>query len=456
MSKLRDAIFSIASVSLVILTILIFTAIGLYKDRNETLLAKMETITNVEGVDISLLCNIAGCEYVMAHGTKYYNELGILVPCRDNLDLETVILDFNKSGYSVVEFRQISFLINNQSFFSIVNNLIVTSMVLFVIVFSILYLLKAARDAEIAKYKNTTDKQKLENMLQRDLTESLHHELSVPIEVIKSLVIDLFRKLYPCNSTERTMCKGMYADKNNLENCEGCNFIKGQREIDYISMDHYRKIMLSIETLTAIKDLVSDSKHIKYSNGTVAIKDIIENTVSKQNAFSVSKAKLHFDGDMRAIENHACGRGLPNGEMMIILGTLVTNALEAKSKNITFRVRLLPDSKLSLLVIDDGIGIRDKNNKVIKDYKIFDYGYSTKDGYVNPPLLDLMPDGVLKMLSSLGICEDVKSQRGSGLAIATNMTRLAGGNISLVETSHGGTKFELIVPVKVRRDTHGG
>lgn len=451
----KDIITGVAVVSIITLLILLFTAYGLYKDRNETLLHNMKTITNVEGLDISLLCNIAGCEYVYSGNTVFRNKLGILELCNEPLNLNVVVFDMNIQGNSIINFEGHYFVINNESFFEIVNNLILTSMIIFISIFTLLYGSKIFRDTEISRFKNSAEKQKLENLLQRNLTESLHHELSIPISVIKTLVSDLFRRLYPCKSSSDGKCKFITIKTDDKAmSCSECRTHFGNRSIDNIALDHYRKIMFSVDTLTTIKNLVSDSKHIKYSNGTVAVKDIIDNVIATSNLFRVVKVSSNYIKGEELLETHACGRGLANGELMLIINSLVINAMEAKATHISVLGERISDNKIYIEIKDNGIGIRDDNNEIIKNYRIFEYGYTTKDNTVNSKYIGSLPKKWLSCLVDFGLCENVQSARGSGLAIARKMVNRIGGDLELKTTSFEGTTFRVTIPIKIRRYVH--
>lgn len=453
----KDILTGVMAVSIIALMILLFTAYGLYKDRNETLLSKMETITCVEGLDLSLLCNIAGCKYVYSDKNVYKNNLGILELCTDSLDLRTAIFDMNSDGDSIINFKGSSFVVENTQFFGIVNNLIITSMVIFIAIFTALYGSKIFRDTEIRRFKSTTEKQKLESLLQRNLTESLHHELSVPISVIETLTNDLFRKLYPCDKSPDGKCKFINIDGGiTATGCPSCETHFGRRDIDNIALDHYRKIMFSVDTLTTIKNLVSDSKHIKYSNGTVAIKDIIDNIIATSNLFRAVRVNSIYKDGVDVLEANACGRGLANGELMLIVNTLVINAMEAKSTSITVSAEFVGDCKMAITITDNGTGIRGRDNAIINNYRIFDYGYTTKDGTVTSKYLNKLPTRLVSMLVDFGVCEDIQSARGSGLAIARKMINVVGGDLELISTSFDGTTFKITMPTKPRKDVYEG
>jgi signal transduction histidine kinase len=62
-------------------------------------------------------------------------------------------------------------------------------------------------------------------------------------------------------------------------------------------------------------------------------------------------------------------------EIIIILDNLLNNSLKAKAKNVTINWRSINNSEVELIIIDDGIGIPDKNLS-----KVFDPRFTTTNG----------------------------------------------------------------------------
>ena len=90
------------------------------------------------------------------------------------------------------------------------------------------------------------------------------------------------------------------------------------------------------------------------------------------------------------------------------------------------------------------------NNNIIKDYNIFNYGYSTKD----IDGVDIISDSWLSsILYKLKILSRDNEFRGAGLSLCKDLLKKNGGDIILVDTNKEGTTFKLIIPTKITHTT---
>jgi signal transduction histidine kinase len=62
-------------------------------------------------------------------------------------------------------------------------------------------------------------------------------------------------------------------------------------------------------------------------------------------------------------------------KFIVVLDNLINNSIKAKAKSVTVRLEVLNEKAMELHIIDDGVGIPDKNLD-----RIFDFGFSTTGG----------------------------------------------------------------------------
>ena len=287
------------------------------------------------------------------------------------------------------------------------------------------------------QYKKLT-----EVKLQTELTESLHHELGVPVAIIDTLLLDLYTKMY-MRDTGRPF---------NIEEIPNLK-TKYKRSVDNIAFDHYEHIMAATDRIKAILKLISNNKHIKYNNGTVSLYKIFSNICNSVNGFRITKfTSVFINKDL--MEKYATGHGLDNGLHMNIINIMVTNSLEAGADTITFKVEYLNEKFIMLYITDNGSGIRDKKNNITTSNEIFNYGYTikecsddtcTKDSRFISKILNLMLRKSKKRY---------ETTRGVGLSLVKNLLTKANGYIKIFETSPKGTTFQIKLPIKPRLDKH--
>ena len=135
--------------------------------------------------------------------------------------------------------------------------------------------------------------------------------------------------------------------------------------------------------------------------------------------------------------------------MLIIVNNMVLNSIEANANKIVVSAET-KDDMLELTIRDNGRGIRDSNNNIIKDYNIFNYGYSTKDIDGINIITDSWLSGILYKLKILSRDNEF---RGAGLSLCKDLLKKNGGDIILVDTNKEGTTFKLIIPTKITHTT---
>lgn len=292
-------------------------------------------------------------------------------------------------------------------------------------------------------------KSELETRLQRDLTEVLHHELGVPISIIETNVDELIYRLYPCKIDKTKICRyATLAEDRTFLKCDHCINSKRMTDNDRENILLFSDLRFAVDRVKSILKIISNSKKIRFSNGTVPIFAICENIVSSINSFKLRKISADYiNADI--IKKYSVIAELGNGNILNILHVLMNNSIEAGANKVTIESKLVNDNTLKLTITDNGIGVRDSKGKPIIDKHIFDYGYTTKDescSRFNSKSIGL------KILDFLGFTiSSNKPKRGIGLFISKSIIQKVGGDIILKETSETGTTFELIIPVKKTR-----
>lgn len=289
-------------------------------------------------------------------------------------------------------------------------------------------------------------KSELETRLQRDLTEVLHHELGVPISIIETNIDELIYRFYPCKSDKSNSCLIVTSTVNSeTDKCCNCKFKRDLSDTDKENIIIIKDLLFALDRIKSILKIISNSKRIRFSNGTVPIYAICENIISSINSFKLRKVSADYI-NVDIIKNYSVKAELGNGNLLNILHVLVNNAIEAGADNVIITPKLISDDRISITIKDNGTGIRDSNNKCVLDNKIFTYGYTTKDEDNNR----LKSKSLLgKVLNLLGFnLVNKKSTRGIGLFISKSILEKVGGTIKLIDTTPYGTTFEIIIPVK--------
>jgi sensor histidine kinase regulating citrate/malate metabolism len=127
----------------------------------------------------------------------------------------------------------------------------------------------------------------------------------------------------------------------------------------------------------------------------------------------------------------------------------INNIITENANKLVFSAET-KDDMLELTIRDNGRGIRDNNNNIIKDYNIFNYGYSTKDIDGINIITDSWLSGILYKLKILSRDNEF---RGAGLSLCKDLLKKNGGDIILVDTNKEGTTFKLIIPTKITHTT---
>lgn len=429
-----------------------------YNSVKEQQLHKIDKAVYTEGYDLELICNLANCKmiqnYLHDEDSKLISKDTYIKDERGLLRLTSDKIENYQTYYNldyILDYNGTIILVDNTDNKNLILSLLYWNTGLFIF----LFLLIQSRMLYISVNTNIIDvsyhRTNIESKLQRDITESLHHEMGAPISIVRSTVADLYKVMYPCSTSKDGICS-LYCKDNKVTceiTCSDCKFKYLKRESDVKALDIYSGIMYSLDRIQAILEQTGNTKQIKYSNGNICIYNILTNVIDANNNFRVIKLDAEYH-DLDILKTYAVGHGLHNGDVLNIIHSHVVNSIEAKATRITFQARLIDNNtKVELYFKDNGFGIKNKFGELIdvKDREsIFTYGYSSKDMEGNQIEID-------KDSNIIGrIQTNSPSVRGAGLYVNREIVRKAKGDIYVVDTSNYGTIFKIIIPVKVRRD----
>ena len=435
-----------------VLLFLSYAYFSLYSDVISNYENRLTNITKLEGDDVSLMCNVVNCKAVEVscggYLTRVYvNHDNLLRQTSEQINTDIKYFDlFNSDFNTILTTKNKKFIISPDKYLKLFLDITIVVTLLYFISFTLLYFVKLFYSHRTKIAENSLYKYELTGTLQRDLTESLNHEMGLPIALIDTLMTDLYANLYPCENSEDGICD-LKKDHSITKSCAVCPMDKYNRAIDDVAKSHYHKIKLAVDRLRSVLNLIAGAKYIKHNNGSVSLYEILENIISSVNSFNVGKITAEYD-NMDILTTYATGEGLSNGEMLNIINSMVNNSIDAKATNIIFRAEKLDHNFLNISIRDNGRGIRDDQDKIIQDDTIFKYGYSTKDENGNPILNVSFFKYLLRRIGIKLVNTD--TPRGVGLAVNKGILNKSGGDIGIKDTSIGGTCFILTIPIKKR------
>ncbi len=426
-----------------------FTTISLvYHNEVKDLKERLIQTTEKEGNNIYLICNYINCTGVVHEGMEYYNsEVGLVTNEGKKLNTKLFMFFFNTDLDTLIKYSDTVYVVSNENKWKFINRLLALSTVILFITIFILSLKIHMDNLKVEKKYRSSMRNDLESKLQRDLTESLHHEMGTPLAIIRTLMEEIIKSMYPCINTTPSICNYIIYGKE-IDACDKCDIKEKKRNIDNKIASYYEQLRFAVDSLYSLQTIIGKSKKISYSNGTVSIFEILNNVITSSNQLRIKNLTANYK-QKGILDTHSC-RGIQNGEMLMIVNNLVLNSIEAHATSISISTTLTDTGFLCLDIKDDGCGIRDVNNNVIKDYNIFKYGYSTKDkdgkNIINTNWLT-------SLLYRINLLVRDNEFRGAGLSLCKDLLRKNGGDIMLVETSKEGTTFRLKIPVKVTHNT---
>lgn len=307
------------------------------------------------------------------------------------------------------------------------------------LIYILLYFLWNVRQHKTKSIEKGEFKQELEAQLQRDISEMIHHELRAPVEVITAELDELLYKLYPAyhNTTEHTDLETWIS--NDEQHTHNLN------EEDKEILRMFDRANMGLIRIKTILNIVAGTKHIRFSNGTVPIKQIIDNIYNSVNAFKLNKMDMKYCDCDDKITKYSVHHKYGNGNFLNAIHVLFNNAIEAHSSQVDIWSKMISNDgeieRMEIFVKDYGSGILDQRGKPVADDRIFQYGWTGKDIAEYITWKD-------RILNLLGYNTTKQTRRGIGLFLTRKILRDAGGDIELFETGYGGTTFKLTLPVK--------
>lgn len=420
--NIRRYIWILCILLIGLFSVLFIITIGVLDSNREFYKDRLESLSQYKTGDIRLLCNVVSCDkaYIMTNSSVYeYDKDGDIEKIDPKSRFVNRLQFYNMFFTSIIKYKNYEFVIENEDIVDLVVELFILLSILLVVMTTILFYNFAARQYKEELYDKGTLKNYIENKSQRSITEMIHHEMVAPIAVIRSEVDAIYKAIY----NEKCQFKRSYDDqvKNDIET-----------------------INLALCRLDAILEMLRDSKQIKSTDKTISIYAIASNIINTAKCFNIGKIEAVYN-NQSVLDKFAIDK-ISNGMFLNIIQVMVNNSIEAKATTITFDANVLNHNTIEMFVKDNGRGIRDKYDRIIKDSnEVYKYGYSTKNKHGETII------GKSKwkyFLSALGISiNSVSAIRGIGLNLNKQLLTKIGGDISVVETSPRGTTFRLVLPI---------
>ena len=398
---------------------------------------RLESIIKTDGADLNLICGVSNCSYLSYNDKLYKNNNNILKRVPNSLLNLSYVERYVYNEYPVKN-KTIHIIpkLKSLCIFIVIENILIAMLML--IGYTIYYLKHKLLKDYSRDLKEYVNKSKLEGRLQNIAAESAYHEMTVPVEVIKTSLERIKETVPKIGDTE----------VNPKTPCYTCKF----RLLSVNYVDFFPLLDSNIERLESVLSQMSASKKTKYDIKTKDIYDIITTTIK---SLKLSYMSFNFDYKINNEEllKKVKARNVDNGSLLNILNNQLKNSLEAGASTIVIDGKYNKDTNiLSLILTDNGSGL---DNMEDGDYdKIFKLGYSTKDSVkenmeaINE--VNNMANGLHtfknKILSLFKDKDDVNvdkanSYRGFGLFITREILRNAGGDIYVYTTSTKGTVF---------------
>lgn len=438
----------------------------IYSNRVNYITSEDSRIVKEHNVNLELLCLVNNCNYIEYDDDIYFSPDKEKIEVVDNRHILHSIFNlcFDKNMNTVVyvadKYNNVAKIVFDDSNYikniakAVYYNITIMLFIFTITYFSYIYYLEKTNMVERRTYEL-----ELEGKLQRTLTESAHHEMLMPLAVIKTLFNDFVKQLYPCKHTGNGICEFIINGKNADALTATCvtRNKSYSRGVDVIAKNYFNKINLAIEQLESVLMQMSETKHIKYSNGNKSIHELLLNALYTANSGSVNKLTINMrKEDELLLKKYAVKKPLNNGNVLNIFNNHITNSRDAKSSVVKIKVSISKSGYMDVFIGDNGVGIRDKYNRIISVDKVFNNGYSTKDQngnsiVVENTILNKLKDWIYSLFNNNNI--QTTSFRGVGLYINKKILLKAGGDVNLIDTSVNGTVFKITLPIK-RTEKH--
>lgn len=428
----------------------------------------VKTYNEYKELDLEYYCLITNCQKIKTdlfpEDNKTYtrNLNGVLVPTAPiNIKYKLLSLNFDKNYNSILVYEplKLQILLDNGTIYNSMIKLFHYINFIFFIIFTFMYFRNSFHDKKrnllSLHDKETNIQEKYINLL----NENINHELSTPISIIRGKVDkiqDIFKKIIDKNE-KTVVCSGW---PTTSPTCPKALSISIEYELQQLLDEDVPVIDHAIEAITTVMARTNNWKQIKYSNGNTSIYDIIYNVKRSLGNFTRSNIRYVISDNLK---NITLNGDYKNGDLQLCIMNHIKNSSEAKANLIQFEGGLNEKKNiLSLYVIDNGDGIRDKNGKILEPgrfEKVFDPYYSTKS---DEPCL---PRHIVHKwycnikenietyfnISSMNTKPStIKQIRGIGTYLNRTTLRNCGGDLKIMETSEQGTVFKITTAAKVK------
>jgi len=414
--------FKLSIMVIIILTVVnILTAYNMYETSLSKYENRLRVINEFNGYDINLFCNSVTCEKILVETSDvvYVNANGVLrrefnKHTDKNVFKPKYFGIFNKDFNTVLKFGNYRFLINDGIYFKNLNIVLLINYVIMFIFITIPYLIFKYEQEKLKDIQSRVASEELEISLQRDLAESLNHEITLPVVMLRSISTEFYTTLSKTLSCALT-----------------CKFKKDKLPTSKLE-ELYGSAILAIETIEEVLQTISDSKAVKYETRDTSIYEILHTVEASINSINVRGIEVNIRKGKDLSKRYRPCRELGNGKLGRIFKNHIINSREAKASKVILTFNLLKNNFMEVFIIDNGLGIHDKSGTIITDLNsIFKQGVTTKKA-----------NG-----ESAGNGSDISKTRGVGMYLNKRELEHVGGSVKVAKTTKQGTIFRLTFPV---------
>lgn len=372
--------------------------------------------------DIRLLCAIISCDfaYIRQHDEwfKYERKEMAITKTTEEEIPRAVLGAITADLDTIVSYNEYIFIKDNNGPTDLIMKLFNSLSVILFIIYTFLFIKFSARRYIEEQYDKGHMTNYIENKLQRNITEVIHHEMGGPVAVIRSEIQSIYKAIYN----------------------EKCQY---KRSYDLVVKEKIDNISFCLARLDDIMGFMRDAKRIKNSDTEIPIYNLIYSITNTVKCFKIGKLDAIFENE-DVLKKFSVN--LKTGLFSNIIQVMINNSFEAKATIVHFSAEIVNHNHINLFIKDNGTGIRDHSGKIIKDSNdIYKYGYSTKNA--NGEII-IKKSFIRFLLGFVGIrINSASGVRGIGLNLNKQVLTAVGGDISVVDTSERGTTFKLYLPV---------
>jgi len=244
--------------------------------------------------DPKLLCLSVGCEYIKYNNKLYFNNNDNLISINSD-DRAFNIKYFNilnRDFNIVLKENHNEYIIDDNLYIELLRNTVYNSIFLSFIIVTIFFLYYTYESNRLEKIKHNLLKDKFETNVQRNMSESLNHEITLPLSIIKTYLNRLFYILI--NEAKCNKKKDLLKEKDD--------------------------VMLAIENIENVINYMADTRHLKNrsKNINTCLLDIINVVINNVNSIKVKKAKLVIKEGEDLLKTYRADRNIGNGSVISI------------------------------------------------------------------------------------------------------------------------------------------